>query len=133
MADQARREEAAQNQDGQNRKSQNPESRPQVVDAVRHVGPTLEQDERYLAVESNVLPENVIADEGLTETVNVRAVAADRYDREAEAMGAEPLRTRLPGDSSSDPHTDVGPDNATNLDDDRTQPDRNKSNRNEAA
>lgn len=25
----------------------------------------------------------------------------------------EPLRTRLPGDTSSDPHTDLGPDNAT--------------------
>jgi len=28
---------------------------------------------------------------------------------------SEPLKTRLPGDTSSDPHTDVGPDNASNL------------------
>lgn len=27
----------------------------------------------------------------------------------------EPLKTRLPGDTSSDPHTDVGPDNATTV------------------
>ena len=45
-------------------------------------------------------------------TVNVRAAAEDVYDREADAMGAERLKTRLPGDRSSDPHTDAGPDNA---------------------
>jgi len=101
--------------------------KPQVVDAIRHVGPTLEQDERYLAVERNELPENVIADRGQNSTVNMRAATADAYDREAEAMGAEPLRTRLPDDTSSEPHTDVGPDNATTLDTDR------KRNRNEAA
>jgi len=27
----------------------------------------------------------------------------------------EPLKTRLPGDTSSDPHTDVGPDNASTV------------------
>ena len=30
-------------------------------------------------------------------------------------MRVEPLKTRLPGDTSSDPHTDEGPDNATSL------------------
>lgn len=95
------------------------ESSGETQEAVRHVGPTLEQDERFLAAERNELPENVIAEEGLTETVNIRAVAADQYDREAEAMGAERLRTRLPGDTSSEPHTDVGPDNATTVDTDR--------------
>ena len=88
------------------------------VDAVRHVGPTLEAEGVFLP--SGDLPENVIEREGLVEdTVNMRAVTADEYDREAEAMGAEPLRTRLPGDTSSEPHTDLGPDNATNLDDDQ--------------
>ncbi len=29
------------------------------------------------------------------------------------AEASEPLITRLPGDTSSDPHTDLGPDNAT--------------------
>ena len=84
------------------------------VDAVRHVGRTLESE--GLVIPTGELPENVIADEGLTETVDMRAVTADEYDLEAEAMGAEPLRTRLPGDTSSDPHTNVGSDNATNLD-----------------
>lgn len=88
-----------------------------AVDAIRHVGPTLEQDERYLTIERNELPENIIAEQGLIEaTAN-----PDPYEREAEAMGAEPLRTRLPGDTSSDPHTDVGPDNATTLDTDRNE------------
>jgi len=111
MSDQPRREES----------SQTAETQPQVTDAIRHVGPTLEQDDRFLAVEHNELPENVIQDEGLTETTNMRAVTADPYDREAEAIGAEPLRTRLPGDTSSEPHTDVGPDNAATLDTDRNE------------
>lgn len=109
------------NQPPREENSSEQNTQPTVVDAIRHVGPTLEQDERYLAIEHNVLPENVIADEGLTEAVNIRAVTADPYDREAEAMGAEPLRTRLPGDTNSDPHTDVGPDNATNLDTDHNE------------
>lgn len=35
----------------------------------------------------------------------------------ADRLGEVPetLHTRLPGDTSSDPHTDLGPDNATNL------------------
>jgi hypothetical protein len=102
----------------------------EVYDAVRHVGPTLESEGVFLP--SDELPENRIAAEGLVEdTVNMRAVTADDYDREAEAMGAEPLRTRLPGDTSSEPHTNVGPDNATVLDDDK--PHRNPSNNNRSA
>ena len=54
---------------------------PQVVDALRHVGLTLEQDERYLAVERNELPENIIAERGLVEATP----HPDPYEREAEA------------------------------------------------
>lgn len=91
---------------------------PTVTDAVRHVGKTLEAEGVFLP--TGELPENTIADEGLVEdTHNLRAATADQYDLEAEAMGAEPLRTRLPGDTSSEPHTNVGPDNATTVDDDR--------------
>lgn len=112
MADQQlRREEPEKREEEQNR--------PGTVDAIRHVGPTLEAEGIFLP--SDELPENRIETEGLAETVNVRAVIADKYDREAEAMGAEPLRTRLPGDTSSDPHSDLGPDNATNLDDERSE------------
>lgn len=89
----------------------------QRMDAVRHVGKTLESEGTFLP--TGELPENRIEAEGMTETVDIYAVTEDAYDREADAMGAERLRTRLPGDTSSEPHTDVGTDNATNLDDDR--------------
>ena len=90
---------------------------PQRQDAVRHVGKTLESEGVYMP--TGELPENRIEMEGMTDAVDMNAVTDDKYDREANAMGAERLRTRLPGDSSSDPHTDEGPDNATTLDDDR--------------
>lgn len=89
--------------------------KPLAVDAIRHVGPTLEAEGTFLP--SGELPENRIEAEGLTETVDVRAAIEDPYDREAAAMGAERLQTRLPGDTSSDPHTDTIADNPTTLDD----------------
>lgn len=80
----------------------------QVTDAVRHVGKTLESDGIFLP--TGELPENRIEAEGLTDTANMNA---DEWDREADAMGAERLKTRLPGDTSSDPHdgkeVDVSP------------------------
>src|SRR5579875_3786312 len=95
-------------------------SQPTVTDAVRHVGKTLEAEGVFLP--TGELPENTIAEQGLVEdTHNLGAVTADPYDQEAEAMGAEPLRTRLPGDTSSEPHTDVGPDNARTIDTDRNE------------
>ena len=90
---------------------------PVVMDAIRHVGPTLEAEGIFLP--TGELPENRIEAEGLTDTVNIRAATEDEYDREAEAMGAERLQTRLPGDTSSDPHTDTVADNATTMDTDR--------------
>lgn len=89
----------------------------QRQDAVRHVGKTLESEGVYLP--TGELPENRIEMEGMTDAVDMHAVTDDQYDREANAMGAERLRTRLPGDTSSEPHTDEDPDNATTLDDDR--------------
>ncbi len=93
----------------QPRKDQDPqqpdhEASPQVVDAIRHVGRTLESEGTFLP--SGELPENRIENEGMTDTADMRATE-DEYDREADAMGAEPLHTRLPGDTSSDPHTDA--------------------------
>ncbi|MGA8529455.1 MAG: hypothetical protein WB622_07055 [Acidobacteriaceae bacterium] len=98
--------------------------KPEIMDAVRHVGPTLEAEGVFLP--TGELPENRIENEGLRETVNVRAGMEDDWDREADAMGAEPLKTRLPGDRSSDPHTDVGPDNATARNDGRKRSARGK-------
>jgi hypothetical protein len=101
----------------QNQNENGSQQETRTMDAVRHVGPTLESEGVFIP--TGELPENRIENEGLTETVNVRAATEDGWDREADAMGAEPLKTRLPGDRSSDPHTDVGPDNTTTLDDDR--------------
>lgn len=70
------------------------------VDAVRHVGKTLESEGTFLP--SGELPENRIEAEGLVDAKD--AETGDEYDREAAAMGAERLKTRLPGDTSSDPH-----------------------------
>jgi hypothetical protein len=90
---------------------------PIVMDAIRHVGPTLEAEGTFLP--TGELPENRIEAEGLTENESIGAVAKDEYDREAEIMGAERLLTRLPGDTSSDPHTDTVADNAATMDTDR--------------
>lgn len=87
------------------------------MDAIRHVGKTLEAEGTYLPTED--LPENRIEMEDLTDTADMDAVTADQHDREANAMGAERLRTRLSEDTSSEPHTDLGADNATNIDRDR--------------
>lgn len=76
-----------------------------ITDAVRHVGPTLESEGQF--VPTGDLPENQIANAAGSRAVNLRETTADPLDREAEAMGAERLKTRLPGDRSSDPHTDV--------------------------
>jgi hypothetical protein len=103
MTDQSRRSQPAE----ESASSRQPSSASHAVDAIRHVGPTLEAEGRFIP--TGDLPENQIANESGTRAVNVRDVIRDPYDREAEAMGAERLRTRLPGDTSSDPHTDVAP------------------------
>lgn len=72
------------------------------MDAIRHVGKTLESEGTFLP--TGELPENRIEAEGLTESTNMNAATADEWDREADAMGAERLKTRLPGDTNSDPH-----------------------------
>jgi len=80
------------------------EAGPRTVDAIRHVGRTLESEGTFLP--SGELPENRIENEGLTDSADIRSATEDEYDREADAMGAERLVTRLPDDTSSDPHTD---------------------------
>ena len=95
------------------------EEQPRVVDAIRHVGRTLEAEGTFLP--TGELPENRIENERLTDRPNMGEMARDEYDREADAMGAEPLLTRLPGDTSSDPHTDTVADNPTTMDTDRNR------------
>ena len=96
------------------------EKQPRAVDAIRHVGPTLEAEGTFLP--TGELPENRIENERLTDRPSLAEIAKDEYDREADAMGAEPLLTRLPGDTSSDPHTDTVADNPTTMDNDRNPP-----------
>jgi hypothetical protein len=91
-----------------------------VIPAIRHIGRTLESDPEYYAVAAPgySTPEAQIAAEAGPVDVDQRRMEEDDFDplsgRTLEDR-PELLRTRLPGDSSSDPHTDVGPNNATNL------------------
>lgn len=90
------------------------------IPAIRHIGKTLESDPEYYAVATPgySTPEAQIAAEAGPVDVDQRRMEEDDFDplsgRTLEDR-PEPLRTRLPGDTSSDPHTDVGPDNASNL------------------
>lgn len=92
--------------------------------AVRHVGKTLESDPEY-----NELPQRADAPEFQTSSAGGTDLSAtpsmsagsDPLEGAGRITGAgtdqrtEPLKTRLAGDTSSDPHTDVGPDNATTV------------------
>ena len=96
-----------------------------VIPAIRHVGATLESDPNYNDSEGDGLtPEAQIANVGAPADTTMGRGATDlsadisSTDDAAKARrnaGPEPLKTRLPGDTSSDPHTDLGPDNATTV------------------
>ena len=104
-----KKEEHAQNQGG--------------TSAVRHVGKTLESDPEYNQQPSRAqAPERGLIDRSgndLTASPQMYAGSDPLVGTELSETGSglrvEPLKTRLPGDTSSDPHTDVGPNNATNL------------------
>src|SRR3954447_12065604 len=97
--------------------------------AIRHVGRTLESDETYADTEQiagGLTPEAQIGTIGAPPESTMGRGATDlsadvsSTDDAAKARigrNAEPeaLKTRLPGDTSSDPHTDLGPDNATTV------------------
>jgi hypothetical protein len=80
-----------------------------VIPAVRHVGPTLESDE---TTEGQELADAVTS---LQDAHSGTSIYEPRPDSALPKDRNEPLRTRLPGDTSSEPHTDVGPDNATTV------------------
>lgn len=96
-----------------------------ITPAIRHVGRTLESDSNYNDTEGEGLtPEAQIANVGAPADTTMGRGATDlsadvsSTDDAAKARrnaGPEPLKTRLPGDTSSDPHTDLGPDNATTV------------------
>ena len=96
--------------------------------ALRHVGPTLESDPKYFVEGdregSDLTPEAQIANVGAPADSTMGRGATDlsadvgSTDDAARARrnaGPERLKTRLPGDTSSDPHTDLGPDNASSV------------------
>jgi hypothetical protein len=91
------------------------------IPVTRHVGPTLESEPGYFDRErpGTVTPEAEIAARAATAEPSPVAIEEPRYDPVTGVLDddqePEPLKTRLPGDTSSDPHTDLGPDNAPNL------------------
>lgn len=95
-------------------------SREIEIPAIRHVGKTLESDPEYYAVASPgySTPEAQIAAEAGPVDVDQRRMEEDDFDPLSGRTfqdRPEKLKTRLPGDTSSEPHTDVGQDNATDL------------------
>jgi hypothetical protein len=118
MTDTSKENRAKESSDSQDTRQ---EGQASVVSAVRHVGRTLESDPEYIDLPSTgyPTPEAEIAAEAATAEPDIRAVVDDGFDpisgRERTGAEAEPLKTRLPGDTSSDPHTDVGPDNAATV------------------
>ncbi|MFP5276752.1 MAG: hypothetical protein ACLGPM_06535 [Acidobacteriota bacterium] len=115
------RQPERQNDKGKNEQQENRQERDIEIPAIRHVGPTLESDPKYLEAigSGESTPEAQIAEEAARTEPDVRGLMREGIDpttgRQREVTRPEPLKTRLPGDTSSDPHTDVGPDNAINL------------------
>ena len=93
--------------------------------ALAHVGPTLESDLEFNGIGSKGYdtPEAQIAGGAASGEVDTRTISEDGFDpltgrrTQAPRTGRPPerLRTHLAGDTSSDPHTDVGPDDATTV------------------
>src|SRR5579871_2147558 len=99
-----------------------------AVPAIHHVGRTLESDPKYFnqgdKEGADLTPEAQIAHVGAPPDTTMGRGATDlsadvsSTDDAAKSPrddGPERLKTRLPGDTCSDPHTDLGPDNATTL------------------
>lgn len=85
-----------------------------IVDAVRHIGPTLESEKEQPYVparEEQVSKEEQAADSDL-HVHQLEGQGDEQRAVEGEKIGAatEPLHTHLAGDTSSDPHTDIGPE-----------------------
>jgi hypothetical protein len=104
------------------------------IPAIHHIGKTLESDPEYYAVVApgHSTPEAQIAAEAGPVDVDQRRMEEDDFDPLSGRVledRPEPLRTRLPGDTSSDPHTDIGPDNASNIQERQDAPDRAGANR----
>jgi hypothetical protein len=130
MNDSGKRQPEAQEQRQRSTQNSSPE-RDKEIPAIRHVGPTLESDPEYntLAAPGYSTPEAQISAEAGQAEVDQRPMEEDDFDSlSGRTLDSRPerLKTRLPGDTSSDPHSDVGSDNATNLQERRDLPDSRK-------
>jgi hypothetical protein len=92
-----------------NRSGNTSEQRDIVIPAIRHVGPTLESEE---TTEGQELADAVTS---LQDANSGTSIYEPRPDAARVKDRNEPLKTRLPGDTSSERHTDVGPDDATTV------------------
>lgn len=92
-----------------------------AITPLGHVGPTLESDPAYSNRElsEGLSPEAQIASQAGIAGIHPEEatdVVFDPVSEELQSTGEpERLKTRLPGDTSSDPHTDLGPDNAATV------------------
>jgi hypothetical protein len=98
------------------------------IPAIRHIGPTLESDPEYNTLSSPGYPTpeaQISAEAGQADVDQRRMEEGDFDSLSGRTLESRPerLKTKLPGDTSSDPHSDVGPDNATNLQERRDLPD----------
>ena len=81
-----------------------------VTSATAHVGPTLEAEGRLDDVLGDALPwaeQQPAGDESIDGLTIVKATSSGEPEETSEAETGENLRTRLPGDTSSDPHIDL--------------------------
>jgi hypothetical protein len=103
MADQSSNQSA----NTKEQRQTNREQRDIVIPAVRHIGPTLESEE---TTEGQALADSVAS---LQDANSGASIYEPRPDSARVIDRNQPLKTRLRGDTSSEPHTDVGPDDAT--------------------
>jgi len=100
-------------------KKSSPQASPKVAheSATRHVGRTLESDPEYYDQPARELaPAAGLIDPHGNDLTASPDMRDERQRVRDEFASGESLKTRLPGDTSSDPHTDLGPDHAGNVD-----------------
>lgn len=89
------------------------------VDAVRHIGRTLEsEEERVFVPKASQLSPQEQAEAEANLNVETVADSGNAKPELRKVPDTEPLKTRLPGDTTSDPQTDIetdlGEDNPRN-------------------
>ena len=93
----------------------NQQSETTVDPARHHIGRTPESDPEYneQPARAGAPAAGLIDPHGNDLTASPDLRDTQQRMRQDETTVPEEMKTRLPGDTSSDPHTDLGPDNAT--------------------